>query len=120
VAADRGRLREILLNLLSNAVKFTPSGGAVEVRLTVEPGLAPGVGANAVIAVRDSGPGIALEDQERIFEKFVRIAGPGTPGTGLGLPISRELARLHGGDLTVDSTPGIGSAFTLRIPLVAG
>ena len=120
VAADRARLREILLNLLSNAVKFTPSGGAVEVRLTVEPGLAPGIGANAVIGVRDSGQGIAVGDLERIFEKFVRIAGPGTPGTGLGLPISRELARLHGGDLTVESTPGFGSTFTVRIPLLAG
>jgi signal transduction histidine kinase len=120
VAADRVRLREILLNLLSNAVKFTPSGGAIKVRLATEPGLAPGIGANAVITVRDSGQGIAQDDQERIFEKFVRIAGPETPGTGLGLPISRELARLHGGDVTVDSTPGFGSTFTVRIPLVAG
>jgi signal transduction histidine kinase len=120
VAADRGRLRGILLNLLSNAVKFTPSGGAVDVRLGVEPGLAPGVGENALISIRDSGQGIAVADQERIFEKFVRIAGPETPGTGLGLPISRELARLHGGDVTVDSTPGFGSTFTVRIPLVAG
>jgi signal transduction histidine kinase len=92
----------------------------VDVRLGVEPGLAPGVGENALISIRDSGQGIAVADQERIFEKFVRIAGPETPGTGLGLPISRELARLHGGDVTVDSTPGFGSTFTVRIPLVAG
>ncbi|HLO35294.1 MAG TPA: ATP-binding protein, partial [Candidatus Deferrimicrobium sp.] len=55
-------------------------------------------------------------DFERIFEKFVRIAPGATPGTGLGLPISRELARLHAGDLTVESTTGAGSTFTVRIP----
>ncbi len=125
VAADRGRLREILLNLLSNAVKFTPSGGTVEVRLMVEPGhgsadgSAPTSVPSAWIAIRDSGRGIAEEDLERIFEKFIRIAGPATPGTGLGLPISRELARLHGGDLTVASMAGLGSTFTVRIPLAA-
>jgi len=123
VAADRGRFREILLNLLSNAVKFTPSGGSVRVSLALEPGgaaaAASGVAAVPMVAisVRDSGQGIAAADLERIFEKFVRIAGPGTPGTGLGLPISRELARLHGGDLTVDSRPGLGSTFTVRLPL---
>jgi signal transduction histidine kinase len=123
VVADRGRLREILLNVLSNAVKFTPSSGSVRVSFSVDPWMSPlreGPGPCVAIAVRDSGHGIAPEDQERIFEKFVRIAGPGTPGTGLGLPISRELARLHGGDLTVESTPGLGSTFTVRIPLALG
>jgi len=101
--------------VLANAVKFTPSGGAVEVRLVVES--VAGSPSAAVISVRDSGQGIAGDDLERIFEKFVRIAGPGTPGTGLGLSISRELARLHGGDLTVTSAPGLGSTFAIRIPL---
>jgi two-component system sensor histidine kinase SenX3 len=68
------------------------------------------------IAVRDTGIGVAVADQERIFEKFVRIAPAATPGTGLGLPISRELARLHGGDLTVASDPGRGSTFPVSIP----
>jgi signal transduction histidine kinase len=113
LAADRGRLREILLNVLSNAVKFTPSGGAVEVRLSLDAG-------HARIAIRDSGRGIAVEDHERIFEKFERIAGPATPGTGLGLSISRELAHHHGGDLTVESTLGLGSTFTVTIPLADG
>jgi signal transduction histidine kinase len=71
----------------------------------------------AAISVSDSGVGIARGDLERVFEKFVRIAGPDIPGTGLGLPISRELARLHGGDLAVRSAPGLGSTFTVRIPL---
>jgi signal transduction histidine kinase len=122
VAADRGRLREIVLNLLSNAVKFTPAGGRVDVWSALEPtsvdgsGAGPWPGPMVTIAVRDTGTGVALGDQERIFEKFVRIAPAATPGTGLGLPISRELARLHGGDLTVASTPNRGSTFTVRIP----
>jgi len=73
----------------------------------------------ARIDVRDSGIGIAGADTERIFETFVRAAGPSYAGTGLGLTISRELARLHGGDLTVESTLGIGSTFRVRVPLVA-
>jgi signal transduction histidine kinase len=126
VAADRGRLREIVLNLLSNAVKFTPPGGRVEVSVRREtPGARAGGAARpdvpvAAIAVRDTGPGVAAADQERIFEKFVRIATSTTPGTGLGLPISRELARLHGGDVTVESAPERGSTFTVRIPLADG
>lgn len=114
VSADESRLREILLNLLSNAVKFTPAGGRVRVSLATD-AETPAVR----ITVHDSGIGIAIDDRVRIFEKFTRIAGPDVPGTGLGLAISRELARLHRGDLTVESTPGLGSAFTVRIP-VAG
>jgi len=126
VAADRGRLREIVLNLLSNAVKFTEPPGAVTVSVELEQpdgraGPDPTTpGAVVAITVRDTGPGIAPADQERIFEKFVRIAATATPGTGLGLPISRELARLHGGDVTVESGAGSGSAFTVRLPLAQG
>ena len=68
------------------------------------------------MAVRDTGPGIAAADHERIFEKFTRVADPAIAGTGLRLAISRELARLHGGDVTVDSAPGSGSTFTVRMP----
>jgi signal transduction histidine kinase len=114
VAADSERLREVLLNLLSNAVKFTPSGGRVRVAVVVEPD--DGDRPMVAIEVRDSGPGIAPGDLERIFEKFTRIAPAATPGTGLGLAISRELARLQGGDLTVESTLGLGSTFTVRLP----
>jgi signal transduction histidine kinase len=116
VRADRGRLRDILMNLLSNAVKFTEPDGRVRVSVAVDEDIADEADQTVAITVRDSGAGIAIADQERIFEKFVRIAGAATPGTGLGLSISRELARLHGGDLVVDSTPGIGSSFTVRIP----
>jgi len=115
---DRGRLREIVLNLLSNALKFTPSGGRIRVSALADPATGDQP-AMARIDVRDSGIGIAAADTERIFETFVRAAGPSSAGTGLGLTISRELARLHGGDLTVESTLGIGSTFRVRVPLVA-
>ena len=115
--ADPQRFHEMALNLLSNAVKFTPSGGAVRVRSTIA--TPPGADGRpmAEIEVTDTGIGIAESDLERIFEKFQRLSGPEVPGTGLGLAISRELAHLHGGSLTVDSTPGLGSTFILRLPL---
>jgi len=116
--ADPGRLREIVVHLVSNAVKFTPSGGRV--RVVVAPAASDdrrGVTPLGVeIRVQDSGVGIAADDQARIFEKFVRIADPSMPGTGLGLTVARELARLHGGDLTVMSTVGLGSVFIVSIP----
>jgi len=116
--ADAGRLREIVVHLVSNAVKFTPSGGRV--RVVVAPAASDdrrGVTAPGVdIRIQDSGVGIAADDQARIFEKFVRIADPSMPGTGLGLTVARGLARLHGGDLTVTSTVGLGSVFIVSIP----
>jgi len=111
---DPGRVREIALDVLSNAVKFTPSGGRV--RVAIETTAGPAGEPWVAIRVRDSGVGIAPDDLERIFEKFVRIADPSVAGTGLGLALARELARLHGGDLTVESTIGIGSTFTIRLP----
>jgi signal transduction histidine kinase len=109
VAADPGRLREIVLNLLSNAVKFTAPGGGVEVGLAFDPDAAR-------IIVRDSGIGIAAENHDRIFEKFSRVADPSIPGTGLGLAIARELARLQRGDVSVQSVVGEGSTFVVRLP----
>ncbi len=115
-------MRQILINLLSNAVKFTDEG-----RITVSvdesrDGAAPGVveeGEHPWVEIRvtDTGPGIAAHDQERIFHEFEQIVGSASRGgTGLGLPISRKLARLLGGDLRVASEPGRGSTFTLRLP----
>lgn len=113
IIQDRGKVKQILLNLLSNALKFTPSGW-VEVRVARE-----GEGALS-IAVADTGPGIAAEEREAIFEDF-RQGGAGSDGsaggTGLGLPISRRLAGLLGGTLTVESAPGRGSVFILRLPV---
>jgi len=116
---DRGRLREIVLNLLSNALKFTPSGGRIRVSALADPATGDQP-AMARIDVRDSGIGIAGADTERIFETFVRAAGPSYAGTGLGLTISRELARLHGGDITATSVLGKGSTFVLAVPLAEG
>ncbi|MDQ6919800.1 MAG: GAF domain-containing protein [Candidatus Dormibacteraeota bacterium] len=115
VLADRDRLLTIITNLMDNAVKYSPEGGAVEVRLTAVEG-------RALIAVQDHGLGIAAADQPRLFTRFGRIVTPGNshiPGTGLGLYFARELARMHGGDITVVSEEGVGSTFTVSLPMVA-
>jgi signal transduction histidine kinase len=110
---DRLRVEQVLMNLLSNAMKYAP-GQPVE--LTVEQ-----VGGDAVVAVKDSGPGIPAEQQARIFERFQRASGEHSRSSlGLGLYISRQIARAHGGDLTVESTPGQGARFLLRLPREPG
>ena len=109
VVLDRQRVQQILVNLLGNALKFTEHG---EVLVETD-GAADGV---FHLAVRDSGPGIAPELFETIFEEFGRADGD-APGTGLGLPISRRLARLMGGDVTVESELGKGSRFHLTLPI---
>jgi signal transduction histidine kinase len=115
VRADPEKLRQVLLNLLTNAVKFTEPPGRVA--LLCEHDAAAGV---IRIRVTDSGRGIPTEQLERIFEPFVQIDRQRTQasqqGVGLGLAISRDLARGMNGDLTAESTPGIGSTFTLTLP----
>ena len=117
---DPGKLRQILYNLLSNAIKFTPEGGRVTLRARAE-------GRFVVLEVQDTGIGIAEEDRETIFEKFRQAKLPGQAdnvltrehqGTGLGLSIVRELTKLLGGDVHLESQPGQGSTFTVRIPLL--
>jgi signal transduction histidine kinase/CheY-like chemotaxis protein len=114
---DPARVRQILLNLLSNAVKFTDTG---EVAVTLLPPEEVGgeeEPKHIEIRVTDTGPGIPLEDQERIFEEFEQTNGAvARGGTGLGLAISRKLAHLLGGDLHLESEVGRGSTFTLRLP----
>ncbi|HEU4559526.1 MAG TPA: CHASE3 domain-containing protein [Longimicrobium sp.] len=121
---DEDRVLQILLNLLSNAIRFTPAGGDVRIRCRIAsaaelpPQLSPGAGW-ACIDVTDTGIGIPAEDQERIFEAFVQLESGYTrteEGSGIGLSISRHLARLMGGELTVRSRPGQGSCFTLWLP----
>jgi signal transduction histidine kinase/CheY-like chemotaxis protein len=109
VVLDRQRVRQILVNLLGNALKFT-SAGEVEVETA---GRAESV---FRVAVRDTGPGIAADQHEAIFEEFQRAEGD-EAGTGLGLAISRRLARVMGGDVTLESEPGRGSVFFLTLPL---
>ncbi|MEW5928651.1 MAG: ATP-binding protein [Gemmatimonadota bacterium] len=109
---DEERVRQILLNLVGNAIKFTPAGGWVRMTCGRD-------GEWAHVSVRDSGPGIAPEKQQAIFDPFIqvdrRFSNP-REGVGLGLAISRDLARAMGGDLGVSSAPGEGSTFTLRLP----
>ncbi|HET6876049.1 MAG TPA: ATP-binding protein [Jatrophihabitans sp.] len=115
VAGHAGQLDRVLSNLLTNAVKFTPEGGTITVCGRSELG-------SVVIDVTDTGPGIATEEQERIFERFYRsdaVERRRVAGTGLGLAIAREIAALHGGTITVRSTPGAGATFTLTLPALA-
>ena len=105
-------MREILTALLSNAVKFTDAGGRIDVTCDATPD-------TVRIRVRDTGVGIAPEKLEMIFEPFVQVRDDLTrmvEGAGLGLAISRALARGQGGDITVESTVGVGSTFTLTLP----
>ena len=107
---DRRRVEQIVTNLAANALKFTPAGGTVEIEGRFD-------GLVAVLTVRDDGPGIPDDDRGRIFERFHRMAGhERITGTGLGLPIARDLARRMDGDLDVASVPGAGSAFVLVLP----
>lgn len=114
--ADEKRLRQILMNLLSNAVRYTERGG---VRFSV--GYRSDV---ATFRIQDTGRGVAPEDQERIFKPFERIVDPASPvpGTGLGLTITRLLTEIQGGELTLDSAPGAGARFQVRLmlPRLAG
>ena len=111
VLGDPMRLEIVIGNLLDNAIKYSPQGGEVLAHLSVSDGL-------AMLSVRDEGIGIAAEDMSRLFVRFSRLAPYGdVPGTGLGLYLVRELARLHGGDIVAVSTPGKGSEFTLSLPL---
>jgi len=108
---DPGKFRQIVFNLAANAVKFTKAG---EVRLSLHED-----GGTLVLRVSDTGIGISPEDAEHLFESFwqVRQSGPRYPaGTGLGLSITRQLAQLLGGDVSVESCPGAGSTFIVRLP----
>jgi signal transduction histidine kinase len=118
VVADRARLMQILLNLLSNAVKFTPEGGSIRLDCPSRDGSVLMESA-AFLRVRDSGPGIARDKQATIFEPFVQVTSSGAKaaeGAGLGLTISRHLARAMDGDLRVRSDVGSGSSFTITLP----
>jgi len=114
--ADKEKLVQILLNLLSNAVKFTPAGGRISVSNEL---LSPEVGA---FLVRDTGVGMSPAELEVVFEPFIQFDNALSreqKGTGLGMPISRELARGMGGDLVASSEPGHGSTLTLSLPLAS-
>jgi signal transduction histidine kinase len=108
--ADADKLKQILINLVDNAVKYSPPASRVRVRCQAQR-------EGMRIAVEDEGPGIAADEVPHVFERFYRGRGAGaTAGSGLGLAIARNLARLHGGDITLQSQPGRGSVFTLSLP----
>jgi signal transduction histidine kinase len=112
VHADRDRLHQVIANLLNNAMKFTPAGGVIVLRGEIVDG-------DVRVSVSDTGIGVAESDQERIFEKFQQVGDTLTDkprGTGLGLPICRDIVEHHQGRMWVESTPGVGSTFTVALP----
>jgi signal transduction histidine kinase/DNA-binding response OmpR family regulator len=112
VRADSTRFRQVLLNLVGNAIKFTPNGGRIELGARMVQG-------KVRVEVRDNGPGIPPEEQQRIFEAFYRLreTGKKTEGTGLGLAITHRLVELHGGELSLESQVGQGSCFYFSLPV---
>jgi signal transduction histidine kinase len=115
IKGDRDKIVLALHNLLGNAVKYTPEGGRVEVRVEVE-------NDTVKVSVADTGIGISPEETDLIFEKFYRAKDQRVAtitGTGLGLALAREVVRLHGGDITVQSEVDKGSTFTMTIPTLA-
>ncbi len=109
IVADRQRLTQAIMNLSQNAASHTHEGDAIELGSSMTNG-------GAELWVKDTGPGIAPEAQERIFERFVRLDGTGE-GAGLGLAITAAIAEAHGGDVKVDSRQGAGARFTVSIPI---
>jgi signal transduction histidine kinase len=114
VRGDEGLLRQLVMNLLENAVRHTPERGTVQVN-------ARQADSFAELVVEDSGPGVPDADRDRIFERFVRLAPPGSEGgAGLGLPLARWIAEQHGGTLRADPRPGAGGRFVVHLPLEPG
>jgi two-component system, OmpR family, phosphate regulon sensor histidine kinase PhoR len=113
VRGDATLLREVLQNLLDNAIQYTPEGGRIQVAVSARP-------REALVCVTDTGIGIPLADQERIFERFYRVDAARSReagGTGLGLSIAKHIVEVHGGRLRVDSEVGAGSKFSFSVPL---
>jgi signal transduction histidine kinase len=112
VKADKRRIKQILINLMSNALKFTPQGGEVKVTARLVP-------AGLAMTVSDSGIGIAPEDVPKVMERFAMVDSAMSrkhAGTGLGLPLSKQLTELHGGSLTLESTVDVGTTVTVTLP----
>ena len=107
--AEFRRVLQVLLNLLGNAIRYSPANSQVWIRIEAD-------GDRARVIVADQGPGLAEEQQKRVFEKFERLGRSSDGGSGLGLYISRRLARAMGGELSVDSAPGQGARFILDLP----
>ncbi|WP_199200241.1 two-component regulator propeller domain-containing protein [Adhaeribacter arboris] len=118
---DPDKMEKILFNLLSNAFKFTPEGGKVSVEVSVADFTTDSSRKNLVIQVKDTGIGIPPEDQEKVFKRFFQSDIPGSmvnQGSGIGLAITKEFVKLHEGEITVQSTSGEGTLFTIMLPVV--
>ena len=113
VVADAERVRSVLINYLENAAKYAPASSDIQVNVEVLP-----AGAGVRIAVVDQGPGVSVDDQARLFERFYRSPSVASraPGLGLGLYVCRSVATAHGGRVGVDSTPGQGASFWIELP----
>jgi two-component system OmpR family sensor kinase len=112
IRGSAGDLRRVVLNLLDNAVKFTPERGRIEVGVSAQ-------GPMALLSVRDSGPGIDPGDIEHIFDPFYRSRSANSAGSGLGLALSREIARLHGGIIGAANRAAGGCEIQVRLPLAS-
>jgi len=111
IMVDERRVKQVVFNLLSNAAKFTPDGGAIRIEGKKE-------GKELIISISDTGIGIAPEEQERVFEEFHQTSNNKTPGTGLGLTVTKSIVEMHGGRIWVESEgPGKGSRFTFTLPI---
>jgi signal transduction histidine kinase len=110
VVADERRLKQVLLNLIRNAIAFTPAGGSITLTATRSD-------SGVMIAVSDTGPGIAKEDQERVFEPFERAqGGTGTRGAGLGLTLVKNIVEMHKGSVALESEEGKGTTVMISLP----
>jgi two-component system sensor histidine kinase VicK len=112
VKGDGERLRQVVNNLLSNAVKYSPNSGVITLACTLQNG-------EVIVTVRDEGPGIPLEAQGKLFQRFYRVDGSSTRqvgGTGLGLAIAKAIVEQHGGKIWVESRVGEGSTFGFAVP----
>lgn len=111
ITADREKIERMVLNLISNALKYTPPKGLVSVSLI-------GQETKLIIGVKDTGRGIPVELADRLFQPYATTENDTMRGTGLGLPIVRAMAKLHGGEVYVESAPGQGALFTIDLPIV--
>ena len=113
IRGDRARIEQVLMNIMSNAMKYTPDGGKIDV-------YASGVGSDVWVRIEDTGVGIPPEDLARVFDRFYRVDKARTResgGTGLGLSIAKEIVAKHGGDISIESEPGVGTAVTVTLPI---